>query len=219
MPALPTLPDGPGLIFVFSGPSGSGKTTLCDALLAAVPRAKRLITCTSRAPRPGERDGVDYRFLPPAQFDAALAAGEFFEHAFVHGNHYGSRRHDVLMLIDQRQDVVFNVDVQGAATIRQAAAAEPLLAGRLITIFVVPPPVEELRRRLQARSQDTFPEIEKRLQAAAEEIAHWQEFDYVLPSGTRDEDTSRLLTLYHAERLRVRPGSKLLAEWAYAPPE
>src|ERR1700690_283858 len=111
MPALPTLPDGPGLIFVFSGPSGSGKTTLCNALLAAVPRAKRLVTCTSRAPRSGEQDGVDYRFLAPAQFDAALAAGEFFEHALVHGNHYGSRRRDVIMLIDQRQDVVFNVDV------------------------------------------------------------------------------------------------------------
>jgi len=217
MPALPTLPDGPGLIFVFSGPSGSGKTTLCNALLAAVPRAKRLITCTSRAPRPGEEDGVDYRFVPPAQFDAALAAGEFFEHALVHGNHYGSRRRDVIMLLDQRQDVVFNVDVQGAAAIRKTAAGEPLLAGRLVTIFVVPPPVEELRRRLQGRSQDKPEEIEKRLMAAAAEIKHWNEFDYVLPSGTRDEDLHRLLTIYHAERLRVRTGSKLAAEWEYKP--
>ncbi len=217
MPALPSLPDGPGLIFVFSGPSGSGKTTLCNALLAAVPRAKRLITCTSRAPRPGEQDGVDYRFMPPAQFDAALAAGEFFEHALVHGNHYGSRRRDVIMLIDQRQDVVFNVDVQGAATIRKTAAGEPLLAGRLITIFVVPPPIAELRQRLQGRSQDDSAEIEKRLQAAADEITHWKEFDYVLPSGSREDDTHRLLTIYHAERLRVRPGSKLTSEWVYAP--
>jgi guanylate kinase len=219
MPPLPPLPDGPGLIFVLSGPAGSGKTTLCDQLLAAAPRTRRIVTCTSRAPRPGEQDGVDYRFLPPAQFDAALAAGEFFEHALVHGNHYGSRRRDVIMLIDQRQDVVFNVDVQGAATIRKTAAAEPLLAGRLITIFVVPPPVEELRRRLQGRSQDTSGEIEKRLQAAAEEITRWREFDYVLPSGTREDDTNRLLTIYHAERLRVRPGSKLHAEWTYTPPQ
>jgi len=219
MPALPTLPDGPGLIFVFSGPSGSGKTTLCNALLDTVPRAKRLVTCTSRPPRPGEQDGVDYRFLSPAQFDAALAAGEFFEHALVHGNHYGSRRRDVIMLIDQRQDVVFNVDVQGAATIRKTAAAEPLLAGRLVTIFVVPPPVEELRRRLQGRSQDASDEIEKRLRAAAEEITRWKEFDYVLPSGTREEDMDRLRAIYHAERLRVRPGSKLPAEWVYAPPQ
>jgi guanylate kinase len=190
---------------------------LCNALLAAVPRAKRLITCTSRAPRPGEQDGVDYRFMPPAQFDAALAAGEFFEHALVHGNHYGSRRRDVIMLIDQRQDVVFNVDVQGAATIRKTAAGEPLLAGRLITIFVVPPPIAELRQRLQGRSQDDSAEIEKRLQAAADEITHWKEFDYVLPSGSREDDTHRLLTIYHAERLRVRPGSKLTSEWVYAP--
>jgi len=217
MPALPPLPDGPGLIFVFSGPSGSGKTTLCNALLAAVPRAKRLVTCTSRAPRPGEEDGVDYRFLPPAQFDAALAAGEFFEHALVHGNHYGSRRRDVIMLIDQRQDVVFNVDVQGAATIRKTAAAEPLLAGRLITIFVLPPPVEELRQRLQGRSQDHPEEIEKRLKAAAEEVTHWKEFDYVLPSASREVDLERLLTIYHAERLRVRPGSKAAADWEYKP--
>ncbi len=217
MPALPTLPDGPGLIFVFSGPSGSGKTTLCAALLANVPRAKRLVTCTSRAPRPGEKDGVDYRFLDPPQFEAALAAGEFFEHALVHGNHYGSRRRDVIMLLDQRQDVVFNVDVQGAATIRKTAAGEPMLAGRLVTIFVIPPPVDELRKRLQGRSHDHPEEIEKRLKAAAEEITHWNEFDYVLPSSSREADLERLLTIYHAERLRVRHGSKPPAGWEYKP--
>ncbi len=217
MPSLPPLPDGPGLILVFSGPSGSGKTTLCNALLTNVPRAKRLVTCTSRAPRPGEQDGVDYRFLPAVQFDAALAAGEFFEHAVVHGNHYGSRRRDVIMLIDQRQDVVFNVDVQGAATIRKTAAAEPLLAGRLITIFVMPPPVDELRLRLKGRSQDHPEEIEKRLLAATEEVKHWREFDYVLPSASREDDLHRLLTIYHAERLRVRPGSKLATDWEYKP--
>ncbi len=217
MPALPTLPDGPGLIFVFSGPSGSGKTTLCNSLLQTVPRAKRLVTCTSRAPRPGEQEGVDYRFLTAAQFETSLAAGEFFEHAMVHGNHYGSRRRDVILLLDQRQDVVFNVDVQGAETIRKTAAAEPLLAGRLVTIFVIPPPVEELRKRLQGRSQDKPEEIEKRLQAAATEITHWHEFDYVLPSASREEDLDRLLTIYHAERLRVRPGSKPPAGWEYKP--
>jgi guanylate kinase len=219
MPTLPTMPDGPGLIFVFSGPSGSGKTTLCNALLSAVPRAKRLVTSTSRPPRPGEVDGVDYRFLPAAQFDAALAAGEFFEHALVHGNHYGSRRRDVIMLVDQRQDVVFNVDVQGAATIRKTAAAEPMLAGRLITIFVMPPLVEELRRRLQGRSHDDSAEIEKRLKVAGEEIAHWKEFDYVLPSASREDDLNRLLTIYHAERLRVRPGTKTAVDWIYTPPQ
>ncbi len=217
MPLLPTLPDGPGLIFVFSGPSGSGKTTLCNALLNTVPRAKRLVTCTSRAPRPGETDGVDYRFLTAAQFESGLAAGEFFEHALVHGNHYGSRRRDVIMLLDQRQDVVFNVDVQGAASIRKTAAAEPMLAGRLITIFVIPPPVEELRARLRGRSQDQPEEIEARLKAAAEEITHWKEFDYLLPSSSREADLERLLTIYHAERLRVRPGSKPPVGWEYKP--
>ncbi|HVU37148.1 MAG TPA: guanylate kinase [Opitutales bacterium] len=217
MPLLPTLPDGPGLIFVFSGPSGSGKTTLCNALLNTVPRAKRLVTCTSRAPRPGETDGVDYRFLTAAQFESGLAAGEFFEHALVHGNHYGSRRRDVIMLLDQRQDVVFNVDVQGAASIRKTAAAEPMLAGRLITIFVIPPPVAELRARLRGRSQDQPEEIEARLKAAAEEITHWKEFDYLLPSSSREADLERLLTIYHAERLRVRPGSKPPVGWEYKP--
>jgi guanylate kinase len=162
-------------------------------------------------------EGTDYRFLPAAQFDKALAVGEFFEHAIVHGNHYGSRRRDVIMLLDQRQDVVFNVDVQGAATIRKTAAAEPLLAGRLITIFVLPPPVEELRRRLQGRSQDQPEEIEMRLKAAAGEIAHWQEFDYVFASASREEDLERILTIYHAERLRVRPGSKPPPGWEYKP--
>jgi len=211
------MPDGPGLIFVLSGPSGSGKTTLCDKLLAAVPRARRLLTCTSRAPRPGEQDGVDYRFLPAAQFDTALAAGEFFEHALVHGNHYGSRRRDVLMLLDQRHDVILNIDVQGAATIRATAAAEPLLAGRFVSIILYPPPPEELRKRLQGRSQDEPEAIERRLQAAAAEIARWREFDYVLPSGTRDEDFQRLLTIYHAERLRVRPATPPPPPWQYTP--
>ncbi len=208
---LPPLPDGPGLLFVLSGPAGSGKTTLCDQLLAAAPRARRLVTCTSRPPRPGERDGLDYHFLAPAQFEAALAAGEFFEHARVHNHLYGSRKRDLLALLDQSHDILFNIDVQGAAALRatllDSRAADPNLAHRLVTVFLYPPPLDQLRARLLARNQDAPAEIERRLQNAAAEIARWPEFDYLLPSGTRADDLQRLLALYIAERLKTRPGS------------
>jgi guanylate kinase len=208
---LPPLPEGPGLVFVLSGPAGSGKTTLCDLLLAEAPRARRLVTCTSRAPRPGERDGVDYHFLSAAAFETALAAGEFFEHALVHGNHYGSRARDARALLEQRFDVLLNIDVQGAATLRAKAAADPALAGKLVDIFLYPPPVAQLRERLRKRAQDDNEEIERRLRNAAVEVARWGEFGYLLPSGTREEDVQRLRAIYIAERLRERPGLALAA--------
>jgi guanylate kinase len=204
---LPPLPSGPGLLLVISGPAGSGKTTLCDELLAAAPRARRVVTCTSRPPRPGETGGVDYHFLAPAQFEAALAAGQFFEHARVHDRLYGSRHADVQALLDQSHDILFNIDVQGAASIRTTCAADKNLAHRLVTIFLYPPPLDQLRQRLLNRQQDAAAEIERRLQNATAEIARWNEFDYVLPSGTRADDFSRLLAIYVAERLKIRPGS------------
>jgi guanylate kinase len=203
---LPPLPNGPGLLLVISGPAGTGKTTLCDELLAAAPRTRRLVTCTSRDPRPGETDGVDYHFLAPAVFESALAAGQFFEHARVHGRLYGSRKADVQALLDRNHDLLFNIDVQGAATIRATCAADPALASRLITLFLYPPPLAELRQRLLDRKSDDPAEIERRLQNAAAEMARWSEFDYVLPSSTRAFDLQRLLAIYTAERLRLREG-------------
>jgi len=214
---LPPLPEGPGLLFVLAGPAGSGKTTLCDELLAVAPRTRRVVTCTSRAPRPGERDGVDYHFLTVEAFEQALAAGEFFEHARVHNNLYGSRTRDLHALLAQNLDILFNIDVQGAANLRATAARDPALAPRLVTIFLYPPPLEELRLRLRSRGQDAEGEIERRLRTAVAEIAHWPDFDYLLPAGSREDDQRRLLAIYLAERLHRRPGLVPPTPWPVNP--
>ena len=192
-----------GLLLLVSGPAGSGKTTLCDRLGAAHPdRIRRVVTCTTRAPRGGERDGVDYHFLSRPAFEAQVAAGTFLEHAQVHGNLYGTRAADVLGLLEAGQDVLVNLDVQGAATIRTKARGDARLAAALETVFVrVLDPVE-LRRRLSGRGTDAADEIERRMRVATEELRHAGEYDHVIDSASREADFAQLEALYQAARLR-----------------
>ena len=194
-----------GLLLVLSGPAGSGKTTLCDRLVAAhAVTLGRVITCTTRAPREGEVDGVDYHFLSQAHFEATLAAGGFLEHARVHTRLYGLRSADVARQLEAGRDALVNIDVQGAATLRARAAADAALAGNLVTVFLRVADPAELRRRLSGRGTDAADEIERRLRVAAEEMKQAACYDYIIDSGSREADFAALDGIYRAARAARR---------------
>jgi guanylate kinase len=195
-------PAARSLLILISAPSGGGKTTLCNQLLAAQPSMTRAITCTTRAPRPGEKDGVDYYFLDPEDFQRRAQAGEFIEHATVFGRGYGTLRSELLDKLRRGLDVLLNVDVQGAATIRAQAQKEPELKRALVTVFLTPPSITVLEARLTKRAADAPEEIQKRLGVARKEIAQWNHFDYLLISTTIPEDLRRMLMIVEAEKMR-----------------
>ena len=191
------------LLILISAPSGGGKTTLCQQLLAARPDMTRAITCTTRAPRPGEKDGVDYHFLAPAEFQRRQQAGEFIESATVFGWSYGILQSELLDKLRSGRDVLLNVDVQGAATIRGKVQGGPELQNALVTVFLTPPSIKVLEERLTKRAADAPEEIQKRLRIARQEIAQWTHFDYLLISSSVQEDLRRMLAIVEAEKMRA----------------
>jgi guanylate kinase len=207
---LPNKMESPGkilpvispLLVLISAPSGGGKTTLCQQLLAARRQMTRAITCTTRAPRHGEQDGVDYFFLDADSFLKRVQAGNFLEHATVYGNSYGILKGEVLGKLRQGKDVLLNVDVQGAATIRQRAEEDAELKRALVTVFLTPPSLDILEERLRKRGTDSSPVIQKRLGVARQEIAQWKHFDYLLISSTIGEDLRRMQAIVEAEKMR-----------------
>ena len=199
----PKAAGGGPLLILISAPSGGGKTTLCQQLLAARPDMTRAITCTTRAPRPGEKNDVDYYFIEPADFQQRVQAGEFLEHATVFGCSYGILRSELLDKLRRGKDVLLNVDVQGAATIRDRAQAEPELKRALVTVFLTPPSISTLEERLKKRALDAPEEIQKRLGIARKEITQWKNFDYLLISSTIQEDLRRMLAIVEAEKMRA----------------
>ncbi|MBM3882890.1 MAG: guanylate kinase [Verrucomicrobia bacterium] len=190
------------VLFLISAPSGAGKTTVCEQLVASQPGLARAITCTTRPPRPGERDRVDYYFLSPAQFEAQVAAGDFLEHATVYGHRYGTLQREVFERLQAGADVLLNVDVQGAALIRRQAQAEARLGRSLVTVFLTPPSLDVLAARLRQRATDSAQVLTQRLAAARAELDHWQHFDYLVISTTIPEDFRRVQAIYVAEKQR-----------------
>jgi guanylate kinase len=197
-----TIPTVTPLLILISAPSGGGKTTIIERLLAIRPQMTRAVTCTTRPPRPGEQDGVDYYFLDAGSFLKRVQAGNFLEHATVYGNSYGILKSEVLGKLRQGKDVVLSVDVQGAATIRQQAAEDPELKRALISVFLTPPSLVVLKERLEKRGTDSAANIQKRLGVARQEIAQWKNFDYLLVSTSIQEDLRRMLAIVEAERMR-----------------
>lgn len=196
-------PTASPLLIVISAPSGGGKTTLCQGLLAARPGITRAVTCTTRPPRPGETDGVDYYFLDAASFLKRVQAGNFLEHATVYGHSYGTLKSEVLGKLRAGQDVLLSVDVQGAATIRARAQEDPELKRALVSVFLTPPTAAVLEERLRRRGTDSPAAIQKRLSVARQEVAQWRNFDYLIISRSKEEDLQRMLTIIDAEKLRT----------------
>lgn len=198
-----STPPASPLLVLISAPSGGGKTTVCQQLLAARPQMTRAVTCTTRPPREGERDSIDYYFLDAAAFLKRVQAGNFLEHATVYGHSYGTLKAEVLGKLRQGKDVLLNVDVQGAATIREKAQQDPELKRALVSVFLTPPSLEVLEGRLRKRGTDSEAVIQKRLSVARQEIAQWKHYDYLLLSSTIPEDLRRVLAIVEAEQLRT----------------
>ncbi len=189
-----------GILLVVSGPSGSGKTTLCRRL-ASEGLARYSVSCTTRKPRQGEQNGIDYHFLDRSDFTRRIGSGEFLEHAEVHGNLYGTLIAEVTPHLAQGTDVVMDIDVQGAARIRKCG--DPAIRAAFADLFVMPPDSEELRLRLAARGTDDQETIRLRLDNALAEMSHWPSYSHLLVSGSREEDYARLLAVLHAEQMRT----------------
>ena len=185
-----------GLMLVISSPSGAGKTSLSRRLVADHPELSLSISATTRGPRPGEQDGREYYFVTPEVFEQMAKADDFLESADVHEHRYGSPRAPVLDALSQGRDVLFDIDWQGAMKIAAAAA------GDVVRVFILPPTIADLSRRLHARAQDAEDVIQRRLQRAYGEIEMWGEYDYVILNQDIDVAYSDLLHIYHAERLR-----------------
>ena len=189
-----------GMLLVVSGPSGSGKTTLCRRL-ADNGAARHSVSCTTRQPRPGEINHHDYHFLTREEFASHLEAGDFLEHAVVHGHLYGTLKTEVVSYLHEGIDVVMDIDVQGAEQIRNCD--DPDIRRAAVDVFIMPPDEQELYNRLAGRKTDSAETIALRMTNALEEMKHWRKYTYLLVSATREEDYSQFGTVVIAERLRV----------------
>lgn len=189
-----------GFLFIVSGPAGSGKTTVCDRMLAEVPSVERVVTSTTRQPRPGEVDTVDYYFFDHETFEAKVAAGDFYEHAHVHTNRYGTLKSEIQDKLAAGTDLLLNIDVQGAATFRKIAQEDAAIKGRVVSVFIMPKSTEELEARLRKRGTDDEAEIQRRMAVAIEEMAQSKDYDHTILSGTRDEDFAALKAIYEAAK-------------------
>jgi guanylate kinase len=185
-----------GLLIVLSSPSGAGKSTISRMLLAADPEVTMSISATTRPKRPGERDDVDYHFVDDAEFDRMIADGEFVEWAPVFGYRYGTPKAPVKAALRTGRDILFDIDWQGTQQL-QAAMGEDL-----VRIFILPPSMAELERRLNARGTDSEEVIADRMARAASEISHWPEYDYVLINRDTAECLSEVRAIVAAERLK-----------------
>jgi len=193
-----------GLLIVLSAPSGAGKTTLGDNLLGKRKDIVRAVTCTTRAPRPGEEHGVHYYFFSMEEFNRRLQTGEFLEHADVYKNRYGTLKSEVLGKLRAGQDVLLTIDVQGAATVRELAKTDPELDKALVTVFLTPSSRQELEARLNGRGTETPEVLARRLQEATRELEQAPEFDYLLLSETREQDLAALEEIISAEHRRTK---------------
>ncbi|WP_207216267.1 guanylate kinase [Candidatus Finniella inopinata] len=189
-------PKRRGLLLVISSPSGVGKTSIVKQLMSLDSELTMSVSATTRPKREGEVDGKDYHFMDEATFQARLQEGAFIEHAKVYGNYYGTPRQFVFDQLDQGLDVVFDIDWQGTQQLAQVARQD------LVSIFVLPPSLDELEKRLRGRGLDTQEVIEKRLAQTASELSHWAEYDYVVINDNLEKTVLRVQNILNSERLK-----------------
>ena len=197
-------PAKAGNLFVVVAPSGAGKTTLVDALLKREPNIRLSPSYTTRAPREGEKDGVDYFFISRPKFEEMIVAGEFLEHADVYGNYYGTSRKWIERELAGDHDVLLEIDWQGAAQVRKLF---PHMKG----VFILPPSLGELRNRLKSRGKDSAEAIEKRMASAREEISHVLEFEYIIVNENFEAALADLVAVVRASRVSLAQQSVRLA--------
>ena len=199
-------PKREGLLVVVSGPSGSGKTTLCLSAMSVEP-VYYTVSCTTRPPRPGEEHGRDYFFLSEEEFAARVDAGEFLEHALVHGRRYGTLKNQVLPALSMGQDVIMDLDIQGAQQLRECP--DEAIRRALVDVFIMPAGMDDLRARLSGRRSESEEELDLRLRNAAAEMEHWQSYAFTIISRTREADLAAFRSILSSERhrsSRLRPG-------------
>jgi guanylate kinase len=185
-----------GLMLVLSSPSGAGKTSIAKALLKAEPNLVMSVSATTRAARPGETDGVDYYFVDIPKFERMKAAGEFLENARVFDNYYGTPRVHVEKQLSAGKDVLFDIDWQGTQQLRENARDD------LVSVFILPPSLAELERRLRGRAQDSDEVVKKRMARASDEMSHWPEYDYIVVNREIESSIREVQTILVAERLK-----------------
>ena len=193
------------LLIILAGPTGTGKSTLCDGITGKHAGIQRVITSTTRAPREGEVNGEHYYFFSQEEFDQKMEEGAFYEYAEVHQaqHRYGTLKSEIQGKLAADQDLIMNIDVQGVASFQRAAENDPLLKQRLVTVFLMPPSLEEIERRLVERGKEDRSAIDQRLATASKEMPLWNTYDFCLVSGTREEDFSKVESIWMAEKLRV----------------
>ena len=179
-----------------SAPSGAGKTTLVERIRRN-PNLFYSVSCTTRPPRAGEIDGQDYQFFSDEDFQQRVVKGDFLEHAHVHGDDYGTLREPVVTNLKSGRDVLIDIDTQGATVIRNCS--DPVIREGLTDVFIMPPDLDELRRRLLKRGTETTEQIDSRLATAAREMEHWRDYRYTIISGSVEEDLKRFQQIMEAE--------------------
>lgn len=192
----PPMTKRRGLMFVLSSPSGAGKTTLSRRLLAEEEGVAMSVSVTTRAPRPGEVDGKDYYFIDSAKYDAMVQDDALLEHAVVFDNKYGTPKQQVMASLESGRDVLFDIDWQGTRQLAQSCRQD------LVSVFILPPTLEELERRLRSRAQDSEAVVQKRMARAVDEISHWEEYDYVVVNEDLDSAMAHIRRILYAERFK-----------------
>jgi guanylate kinase len=197
-----------GTALIFSGPSGAGKSTVCRHVFAQLPSLRFSVSCTTRAPRPGEFDGVHYHFIARELFCEHLAAGDFLEHAEVHGNYYGTLLSELLPQLRAGVDVLLDIDVQGMRQALNVLRAMPDIAARVVTVFLAPPSLGVLEQRLRGRGTESEESLQRRLHNARAELACWREYDYTIISDVAERSAEDLLAILRAARCRTSSQDK-----------